>query len=128
MTQIRVLLVDDVAAIREMLRFALEIDGRFEIVGEAVDVPGAEEAAVATSPDVVVLDLDLAGSPGHSAIPLLQAASPSSAIVVLSGSSSIPEASTLGVASVLRKNISMSEIVAALVEVGPQDASSMDSA
>lgn len=60
--QIRVLLADDVADLRTMVRIALEVDGRFRVVGEACD-----------------------GMDGLEAIPEIHRLSPGSRILVLSG-------------------------------------------
>lgn len=82
---IRVLLADDTAEIRRLLRLNLELDGRFEIVGEAAD--GAEAVALAGSllPDAVVLDLAMPVMDGLQAIPVILESSPASKILVLSG-------------------------------------------
>lgn len=83
--KIRVLLADDTPEIRRLLRLNLELDGRFEIVGEAED--GAEAVALATSlrPDAVVLDLAMPVMDGLEAIPIILDSSPASKILVLSG-------------------------------------------
>lgn len=60
---VRVLLVDDAAPVRQMLRSMLELDG-FEVVGEAPDADGALAIVEATDPDVVVVDLRLPGADG----------------------------------------------------------------
>jgi DNA-binding NarL/FixJ family response regulator len=82
---IRVLLADDTPEIRRLLRVNLELDGRFEIVGEAAD--GAEAVALSQSlhPDVVVLDLAMPVMDGLQAAPMIRQYSPSSRILVLSG-------------------------------------------
>lgn len=82
---IRVLLADDTPDIRKLLRVNLELDGRFEIVGEAAD--GAEAVALTRSlrPDAVVLDLAMPVMDGLEAAPLIRQCSPESRILVLSG-------------------------------------------
>lgn len=82
---IRVLLVDDTPDIRRLLRVNLELDGRFEIVGEAAD--GAEAVALTRSlrPDAVVLDLAMPVMDGLQAAPVIRQCSPESRILVLSG-------------------------------------------
>lgn len=82
---IRVLLADDTPDIRKLLRVNLELDGRFEIVGEAAD--GAEAVALTRSlcPDAVVLDLAMPVMDGLQAAPLIRQCSPESRILVLSG-------------------------------------------
>lgn len=82
---IRVLLADDTPDIRKLLRVNLELDGRFEIVGEAAD--GAEAVALTRSlrPDAVVLDLAMPVMDGLQAAPVIRECSPESRILVLSG-------------------------------------------
>jgi diguanylate cyclase (GGDEF)-like protein/PAS domain S-box-containing protein len=79
----RVLLVDDDASLRTLMRLLLEDD--FEVVGETGD--GREAVALARHlrPDVVLLDLALPGIGGLEALPMLRAVAPDSKVVVLSG-------------------------------------------
>ncbi len=83
--RLRVVLADDTAEYRLLLRIILEQDGRFEVVGEAAD--GAEAVRLTTEerPDVLVLDLAMPVMDGLQAIPGVRAGSPDTAIVVLSG-------------------------------------------
>jgi len=82
---IRVLLADDTPEIRRLLRVNLELDGRFDIVGEAAD--GAEAVKLVSSlhPDVVVLDLAMPVMDGLQAAAAIRRSSPASKILVLSG-------------------------------------------
>ena len=64
---LRVLVVDDHPVFRMgMCALLSSIDG-LEVVGEAADVDAAVEAAVATGPDVVVMDLHLGDGSGIDA-------------------------------------------------------------
>ena len=56
---VRVLLVDDVADVRRLVRVALRFHGGFEVVGEARAGMQAIELADRLRPDVVLLDLGL---------------------------------------------------------------------
>jgi len=62
----RVLLVDDVPAVREALRWALEEAGDFEVVGEAGDGEAALLAAAQHAPDVVILDIEMPRLDGYA--------------------------------------------------------------
>jgi CheY-like chemotaxis protein len=55
----RILLVDDHALFRVGMRNILEREGDFEIVAEADDTRSAFDAAVETSPDIILMDLSL---------------------------------------------------------------------
>jgi DNA-binding NarL/FixJ family response regulator len=81
----RVLLVDDNALVRRLLREQLTARGALEVVGEAGDAATAIELAAALAPDLVVLDLSMPGMDGFAAIGALLEASPASQIVVMSG-------------------------------------------
>jgi DNA-binding NarL/FixJ family response regulator len=80
----RVALVDDVPEIRMMLRLTLELDGRFEIVGEACDGAEAVDIASRQHPDVMILDLGMPVMDGFTAIPYICRSSPETKILVLS--------------------------------------------
>ena len=80
----RVLLADDYADIRGLMRFQLEKAG-FEVVGEAADGASAVALAIEQVPDVVVMDLAMPVMDGLEAIPMMRATAPGMRIIVLSG-------------------------------------------
>jgi DNA-binding NarL/FixJ family response regulator len=55
--RIRILVVDDHAVVRSGFRRLLELDERFEVVGEAADGRSAVRMARSTQPDVVLMDI-----------------------------------------------------------------------
>jgi DNA-binding NarL/FixJ family response regulator len=81
---VRVFLCDDVAEFRALMRAVLEEEPGCEIVGEAADGVAGVEGVATTRPDVVLLDLDMPGGDGLSAIPGMRRAVPGARIVVLS--------------------------------------------
>jgi DNA-binding NarL/FixJ family response regulator len=122
-TRIRVLLADDTPEIRRLLRLNLELDGRFEIVGEAAD--GAEAVALASSlrPDAVVLDLAMPVMDGLQAIPVILESSPASRILVLSGfdhSRMEARAREQGAHGYLEKGAAFVQIADTLVDLGAE--------
>lgn len=66
-TSIRVLLVDDHAAIRAGMRFILEAAPDIEVIGEASDGNAAVANATALRPDVVLMDVRMPGLDGIAA-------------------------------------------------------------
>jgi DNA-binding NarL/FixJ family response regulator len=74
---------DDRASVRATLRIALEIEGGFEVVGEADDAPRTVELAAELQPDVVLLDVDMPGTSGLAVIPELRNVAPAASIVLL---------------------------------------------
>jgi DNA-binding NarL/FixJ family response regulator len=62
----RIFLVDDHDVVRAGMRAVL--GDRFDIVGEAADVPSAVEGIVRTNPEMVVLDVKLPGGGGAAVI------------------------------------------------------------
>jgi DNA-binding NarL/FixJ family response regulator len=82
---ISVYLVDDVPELRELIRFGMEEDPGFEVVGEAGDGRSALEGIAATHPAAVLLDLSMPDMDGLEAIPEIRKGDPDVAIIVLSG-------------------------------------------
>lgn len=81
---LRVLVVDDQADLRLLLRMQLEVDGH-DVVGEAPDGQSALLAAEQLAPDAVVLDRELPDGSGLDLIAALRAAQPGLRVVVVSG-------------------------------------------
>ena len=80
------LLVEDVAELRSVLRQALQLRGGFEVVAEVGDGATAIVAAARHQPDVVVLDLALPDIAGHEVLTRLRAVAPGAQVVVYTGS------------------------------------------
>ena len=81
----RVLVVDDQSSMVDLLRWTLEDDPQFRIIGEASG--GREAVALARhfQPDLVLLDLAMPGVGGLEALPQIRAVAPDAQVVVLSG-------------------------------------------
>jgi DNA-binding NarL/FixJ family response regulator len=116
----RVLLVDDTPEIRQLLRFALELDRRFEIVGEAGDGAAAIDLTRDEAPDAVVLDLAMPVMDGLQAIPEILRESPETKILVLSGFEArqmSDEAMARGAHAYVEKGQSLSELASLLAQL-----------
>ena len=122
-----VVLVDDVAEIRTILRLILEHAGPFEVVGEGRD--GHEAAALAADlrPDLLVMDVEMRGGPsGWEALPRIREVSPHTAVVILSGSAADPLQKDREVMAdaVLEKGLPPQELNDALLAIVQRDRSS----
>jgi len=82
-TPLRLLIVDDQPLIRRGLAMMLEAEEGIEIVGQAADGIEAIEMALATSPDVVVMDLQMPRASGVVATRAITAQRPATRVVVL---------------------------------------------
>lgn len=67
------------------MRTTLRLRGGFEVVGEASDGRGAIEAATASRPDVIVLDLGLPDLPGGEVVSAIRELVPEAKIVIFTG-------------------------------------------
>src|SRR3989337_4485886 len=84
MTQIRIVIADDHAVVREGTREILERDPALEVIGEAEDGQQAGELTASLKPDFVVLDMALPVLNGIEAARQIQVVSPGTKILVLS--------------------------------------------
>jgi DNA-binding NarL/FixJ family response regulator len=78
---IRVMVVEDTAHVRRMLRSMLELDG-FEVVAEAADATEALTRAAESLPDVVIVDYRMPGTDGLDTARLLRARHPEQVVVL----------------------------------------------
>lgn len=114
----RVLLCDDCAPVRELVRLVLELEG-IQVVGEAGDGGAAIEEAGRCQPDVVLLDLSMPAMDGLEALPEIRRVAPQARVVVLSGFDNpviVERALELGAVRYVEKGGRPEEIVAAVEE------------
>jgi two-component system, NarL family, response regulator NreC len=78
-----IVLADDHQVVRSGLRMLLDGDDRFEVLGEAGDVASTEALVMSCHPNILVLDLNMAGESSLGAIPRLRERAPDTQIVVL---------------------------------------------
>jgi signal transduction histidine kinase len=116
---LRIVLIDDTADIRLLLRLALEAQGQFAVVGEAGDGRTGIELVRSEQPDCVLLDLAMPVMDGLEALPLVRQASPRSRVIVLSGfetSSMAERVINEGAVAFIQKGASARTIVAEVAE------------
>lgn len=114
---ITVLLADDHAILRSGLRLLLEAEEGLSVVAEAGDVPTAMRKVRGHRPRVLILDLNLPGVSGLSAIPRILEASPETRIVVLTMQNDpvfAREALSSGALGYVLKEAADTEVVAAV--------------
>jgi two-component system chemotaxis response regulator CheY len=109
---IRVLLADDEAHVRLFVKGVLASLG-CEIVGEAADGKQAVELFDTTSPDLVLLDINMPVMDGLAALKALRAKSEKVAIVMLTSLASaevVEQSLDAGASYHLRKDLPISEL------------------
>jgi len=80
----RVVLVDDEPDIVYLARTLFERDGRFDVVGEALDGQEAVRLAQDLQPEAMLLDILMPGMDGWEALPLIRRVAPETVVVVVS--------------------------------------------
>jgi DNA-binding NarL/FixJ family response regulator len=83
--RIRVLICDDVAMLRELIRYELEEDDDVVVVGEADNGLDGVRLVAELRPDVVVLDLAMPGIDGLEALGQMRAVAEPPQVLVHSG-------------------------------------------
>ena len=81
--QVRILIVDDHAVVRQGLRIFFASEGEFEVVGEAADGEEAVRLARELRPDIVLMDLLMPRMDGTEAIRRIRAGLPDVEVVAL---------------------------------------------
>jgi DNA-binding NarL/FixJ family response regulator len=81
--RIRILLVDDHALIRVGMRSIIEHEPDMDIVGEADDPRSAVEAALETTPDIILMDLSLPAPGGIETTQRIKRELPACGIIML---------------------------------------------
>jgi DNA-binding NarL/FixJ family response regulator len=111
-----VVLVDDHTMLRQGLRRALEAEG-VKVVGEASDGDEGVKVALATKPDVVLMDVSMPGSDGIDATRKLVGADNRQRVVMLTmhvDRDIIDRAIKAGAVGYLTKDASISEVIEAI--------------
>ena len=81
----RILIVDDSAVMRSLLRSVIATDKRFEVAGTASDGASALRAIASLSPNLVLLDVEMPVMDGLSTLKAMKASSRRIPVIMCSG-------------------------------------------
>jgi NarL family two-component system response regulator LiaR len=124
-TEIRVLIADDHAVVRQGLRTFLELQEDIEVVGDAADGEAALAGVERFEPDVVLMDLVMPGVGGVEAIRRLRTLRPETRVLVLTSfldDEKLFPAVRAGAAGYLLKDVEPLELVRAIRTVADGEA------
>ena len=117
MSDVRVVVADDQAIVRDGLVTVLGLEPGLEVVGEAADGAAAVRLALELRPDVVLMDLRMPVLDGATATARILAAAPAIAVLVLTtyaDDDSIGGALRAGARGYLTKDAGRAQLVAAV--------------
>ena len=112
MRKVRVLLADDESHVRLLVKNVVGAIG-FEVVGEAADGKRALELFDATSPDLVLLDINMPVMDGIAVLKALRAKTDTVAIIMLTSLASadvVEQSLEAGATYHLRKDLPVAEL------------------
>ena len=129
---IRIVIADDHAVVRQGLAMFLNMDGDFEIVGEASNGKEAIKLVEDLEPDVVLMDLLMPTMSGLDAIPLIREQYPDVEVIALTSvldNGSVVKAVRAGAIGYLLKDTQSDELIRSIkaaangqVQLSPQAA------
>ncbi|MBC8076230.1 MAG: response regulator transcription factor, partial [Chloroflexales bacterium] len=117
---IRVLLVDDHEIVRAGLRLLIENHQHITVIGEATNRAEMLQLAAAEQPDIIVLDLDLAGESSLDTMARLRGVAARARILVLTGVGDVSahqEAIRLGAVGLVQKRQAPMVLIKAIEHV-----------
>jgi DNA-binding NarL/FixJ family response regulator len=118
--EIGVLICDDTAAMRALLRVVIDLRPTLRVVGEATDGIEAIREATRLQPQVILLDLAMPIKTGLEALPEIRNGAPDAQIIVLSGfaaANAADQALALGAARYLEKGADPETLMEAIEQV-----------
>jgi DNA-binding NarL/FixJ family response regulator len=122
--KLRLILVDDHEVVRIGLRTLLGRQPNFDIVDEAASGPDAIRKAMMHRPDVVVMDVRLAGMNGIEACKEIKHAAPSVKVIILTSygdDDTVFDAIAAGADGFVLKQLGSDDLIKKIEEVGRGD-------
>jgi DNA-binding NarL/FixJ family response regulator len=116
----RILLADDHPVVRKGIAMCLEGHDRLEIVGEAADGDEAVRKAIELRPDVILMDVDMPGLSGLTAVETLRKELPKTKVLLLSMSNNqafVPRILKSGARGFVSKDAPTEELIRAIEAV-----------
>jgi NarL family two-component system response regulator LiaR len=120
MPEIKILLAEDHAVVRESIRESLEREPQFVVVGEASDGEQAVQMARELEPDVIIMDISMPRLNGIEATKQIKACCPSVAVLVLTAYDDeqyVFSVLSSGAAGYLLKDVGVQELMEAIKTV-----------
>ena len=119
-----IVIVDDAAEVRLLLRTRLRVSGRLAVVGEGADGAEAVVLAARHQPALMLLDVSMPGTDGLTALPKVLEASPDTRVVLYSGFEEqglLEKARGLGASAFLKKSAPIEQLSETLLSLATVD-------
>jgi len=100
-----------------VVRAAVAVDGRFEMIAEAADGTEALREARECQPDAIILDLGLPDITGVDLLPQLRAVAPHAKIVIFTGTQSLVGPGTESADALVLKDVEIAVLLDAIADV-----------
>jgi DNA-binding NarL/FixJ family response regulator len=110
----RIVICDDYEAYRYTVRSVLDLDARFELIGEATNGREAIDVCAELQPDLILLDIAMPVLDGLAALPEIREACPTSRIIMHSAfteSTVAADALARGANGLLEKGTDLGELL-----------------
>ncbi len=115
-----IVIVDDAAEVRQLMKTRLRVSGMFRVVGEGASGRDAVERARELAPALMLLDVSMPGVDGLEALPEVLKVSPGTRVVMFSGFEEqglAEKAEELGASAFIEKSVSMDGLVDRLLSL-----------